>query len=192
MGEWRPCILFDRGGILVNMVVRASPHHEKAEVPISAKLWDDQKRPFADATIVAKGGKAFQVHRNVLATASPLFKRQFAELEQNKKEARIEFAEEPNVVECVLRHCYNGYGPDDDAVSVLPVAFRYGLSTLVEMCGATVITTLNKTNAAGAVTALRLVRDQPGMKKVWEDVERKIRNDPEILNALMNKVDLAR
>jgi hypothetical protein len=192
MGEWRPAIIFDRGGILVNIHVRASARTHKQEIALSAKLWDDHRRPYSDATVVAKGGKTFQVHRNVLATASPLFKQQFEELERKEEPSKIEFAEEPNVVECVLRHCYNGFGPDEDAIAVIPVAFRYGLYGLVEMCGKSVSTSLNAANAAGAVTALRLVKDQPQMAKVWEDVERKIRNDPEILSALMNKVDLSK
>merc|ERR1719160_2366450 len=40
MGEWRPAILYDRGGIQVNLVIRASPTTYKPEVPVSAKLWD--------------------------------------------------------------------------------------------------------------------------------------------------------
>lgn len=190
MGEWRPAVLFDRGGILVSMVIHGSNKTRKAEAAISAKLWDDYRRPYSDAIITAKGGKKFYVHRNVLAAASPLFKKQFEDLERKKEEAQIDFAEEPGVVECVLRHCYNGFGPDSDAVSVIPVAFRYGLAGLVEMCGQSVVTSLTAQNAAGAVTALRLVKDQPAMAKVWDDVERKIRNDPDIMSALMNKVEI--
>ena len=177
--------------ILVNMVVRAGEKVVKTEIPLSAKMWDDFKRPYSDAIVEAKGGYTMRVHRNVLASKSALFKKQFEDLEKNGQEAKLVFTEEPNVVECVVRHCYNGFGPDSDAVSVLPVAYRYGMDELVQMCGTSVITTLNASNAAGAVQALRVVKDEPQMKKIWEDVERKIRNDGEILNALMNKVELA-
>ena len=55
-------------------------------------------------------------------------------------------------------------------------------------CSSNVLIELDSV-AKTKVQALRVVKDEPQMKKIWEDVERKIRNDGEILNALMNKVE---
>ena len=38
-------------------VIRASAKTHKQEIALAAKLWDDHRRPFSDATVVAKGGK---------------------------------------------------------------------------------------------------------------------------------------
>jgi hypothetical protein len=190
MGEWRPCVLFYSGGSAVSLTIKPGKPGAIVAPSLTEKMWDDAHRAYSDAEVWAEG-RTFQVHRNVLSAASPLFRELFDDCEKDGRPPRVEFHDASGyAVECLLKYIYTKEGPDRDAVSVLPLAFRFGLEGLLQICGRNMISSLTTENAPAAVAALRGVKDVGQMKVIWTDVQRKVKNDPPLLNSIMNKIRL--
>ena len=63
-----------------------------------------------DITLVAKEGKEFKAHRNVLSAVSPFFARLFQSEMKEKKEGIIRFEEiSASILEGVLEFIYTGH-----------------------------------------------------------------------------------
>ena len=71
-----------------------------------------------DITLVAKDGKQFKAHRNVLSAVSPFFAKLFQSEMKEKEEGIIHFKEIPaSILEDVLEFTYTGYVEIDDEQS---------------------------------------------------------------------------
>jgi len=68
------------------------------------------------------------------------------------------------------------------------LAFRYELPGLLELCGRNMISSLTADNVASACAALRGVRTSGDMARIWEEVKRKVKGDPFLLEQVMLKV----
>ena len=91
---------------------------------------------FTDLTIKC-GGEEFKVHKAVLASQSPVFRRM---LESDMKEQRTNVIEisdtDPQVISNLLAYLYSDDAPDVDTLAnkLLVIANKYALSQLFEIC----------------------------------------------------------
>ena len=103
---------------------------------------------FTDLTIKC-GGEEFKVHKAVLDSQSPVFRRM---LESEMKEQRTNVIEitdvNPQVMSDLLAYLYTGDAPSMDALAnkLLVVANKYALSQLFEICENKLKTEINDTN----------------------------------------------
>ena len=103
---------------------------------------------FTDLTIKC-GGEEFKVHKAVLASQSPVFRRM---LESDMKEQRTSVIEisdtDPQVISNLLTYLYTGDVPDVDTLAnkLLVVANKYDLSQLFEICENKLKSDINDSN----------------------------------------------
>ena len=103
---------------------------------------------FTDLTIKC-GGEEFKVHKAVLASQSPFFRRM---LESDVKEQRTSVIEisdtDPQVISNLLTYLYTGKAPDVDTLAndLLVVANKYTLSLLFAICESKLKLEINDTN----------------------------------------------
>ena len=103
---------------------------------------------FTDLTIKC-GEEEFKVHKAVLASQSPVFRRM---LESDMKEQRTSVIEisdtDPQVISDLLAYLYTGKAPDVDTLAnkLLVVANKYALSQLFEICENKLKSDINDSN----------------------------------------------
>jgi hypothetical protein len=156
----------------------ANPHE------LTARMWDE--RNFADAQIIC-GTRSFAVHRNVLCASSL----EFTNLFNNARDvARIEIHDcSPEAIEALLKYIYKGEAPGALAVEVLPLAARLELPRLMKVCGEDMIERLSPETAPAIVHALKDVKYVGSMMEIWYEVQNKVRQDKDMVDALMMKVE---
>eukprot|EP00427_Karlodinium_veneficum_P039335 CAMPEP_0169286582 /NCGR_PEP_ID=MMETSP1016-20121227/59378_1 /TAXON_ID=342587 /ORGANISM="Karlodinium micrum, Strain CCMP2283" /LENGTH=232 /DNA_ID=CAMNT_0009376305 /DNA_START=722 /DNA_END=1418 /DNA_ORIENTATION=+ len=108
-------------------------------------VWGDpDQAEFADSKIIAADDRVFAVHRAVLAAASPVFRKAFSAPMREAREATININDVPaEAVESLLRFIYNGELDVDRAATVLPLADRYEITELVEVCISQMVRSVN-------------------------------------------------
>ena len=145
------------GTLTIQMDATLYCHLEAVGEPESSPKFDNivmgmkmmfNDKLFTDLTIKC-GGEEFKVHKAVLASQSPVFRRM---LESDMKEQRTNVIEitdvNPQVMSDLLAYLYTGDAPSMDALAnkLLVVANKYARSQLFEICENKLKTEINDTN----------------------------------------------
>eukprot|EP00929_Paragymnodinium_shiwhaense_P054172 TRINITY_DN27145_c0_g1_i1.p1 TRINITY_DN27145_c0_g1~~TRINITY_DN27145_c0_g1_i1.p1 ORF type:complete len:252 (+),score=87.99 TRINITY_DN27145_c0_g1_i1:81-836(+) len=151
-------------------------------------LW--KTRRFADA-LVKCGNEAFAVHRAVLAMRSPVFAAMF-EQDGFKEGAErlITIGEaDPKTVEGLLEYIYVGQVPRAvDCKCLLPLAERFEVQGLVDVCVGVVNCELNEENVVPTVRLFRQQRHREAVGKAYDDLVKRIKRDDRLLRAVLEEL----
>jgi hypothetical protein len=130
-------------------------------VPLSqfGGMWEDHA--FSDMRVTC-GGQSWQVHRSVLATASPVFRSMLMSECQESQMKQVDIKEaEPEMVEAMLRHIYALPEQTDTTpkslVALIDLASRYDVKHLVLKCVGVLLDEggVQKDNVVAIARALR-------------------------------------
>jgi hypothetical protein len=188
-GDYRPCVSIKESGTEVRLQVSTPARKRGREecceaLRLTRTLWEN--RIFSDAK-VSCGSQTFPVHRCILAAASPVFAKAFqGEMREARDRELTMNGEDPEVIASLLHYVYTRSLPAEaDVSSLLPVAHRYELADLVELCASSLIDGLDDKNVARCVATLRPYRDDQAIKDVWRKVSDRISNNPSFVQSLM-------
>lgn len=151
----------------------------------SEYLWE--QREFTDATVACESAR-YPVHRGVLAAASPVLRRAFASglSEAVTAEYTIQ-GSSPPAVESMLRFCYTGYCPKEEAVLVplLELAIMYEVDGLVEAVAPQLLDGITPENVAARGRLLKSHADHVRIKEVWAAYLRRVADDVALIAPLV-------
>lgn len=147
------------------------------------QMWDAME--FTDAELVGNG-RAVAAHRAVLCKASPVFAAAFRGGMKEATASRVDIPDAaPEIIEAMLRFIYVGVLNPEDAPDVLPLAHRYQLDDLTAECCLQMLQSLNTSNVAATVKALRAFRDQDPVAQIWEKLTSTISSDGALCRAAL-------
>ena len=115
--------------------------YETQKLPIENPAFTTMKsllkdKLFTDVTIKC-GDKEFKVHKAVLASQSPVFKKMFVSDMKEKRTSLVEISDiNPAVVSDMVAYLYTGTAPNIHTLAkdLLAVADKYELKPLLELC----------------------------------------------------------
>jgi len=166
---------------------------------------------FADAQLVCADGAVLDVHRAVLAAASPVFRAMFQSGMREAHERRADVPASRAVATGLLRHVYTGeFDAEIDASATVELAHLYGLEDLAAFCcdllvadvaPATVSECTRKIgrlrtlrtvtaaaageSAAGAEGAVACGGSQGLIDQTWKRLSDRVAADPALVQALL-------
>eukprot|EP00440_Ansanella_granifera_P021328 gb/GFBE01023153.1/.p1 GENE.gb/GFBE01023153.1/~~gb/GFBE01023153.1/.p1 ORF type:complete len:266 (+),score=53.15 gb/GFBE01023153.1/:1-798(+) len=150
-----------------------------------------KKRRFTDFTIVCSG-REFPCHRAVLAEASPAFEGALGSGMAEAREGRLEIQDaDPAIVEAMLGFLYTGKldqaeGACVDHAKLMSLAHRYAIDALIKECAIPILQNITPDNVVGTTRALRSCKDKPDFAQLYNQLQDKLREQPELLSALMD------
>ncbi|KAF6215089.1 hypothetical protein GE061_009838 [Apolygus lucorum] len=127
-----------------------------------------KNKEYTDFTIVVED-KRFEVHRMFLALRSPYFAAMFTTpMKESIEKEAIEKDVEKDVFELLLEYIYtdNVQKIDDHAAKLIVCAEKYEMNDLAELCGKSLLKTLNVINAARYLGCVDLVRKDVLKQKI--------------------------
>jgi len=153
-------------------------------VMATRQLWEN--RPFPDAELKAAGGQTFQVHRAVLAAASPQLEEAWRSLPMTLDTPVLSVDAPAETVEALLCFIYTGCQLEStEPGEMLHLAHRYGLRELVRGSAARLASSLSRENVVDSVRALRPYRDHQSCEEAWQmllsNVQELLTNDRQLL-----------
>lgn len=145
----------------------------------SEHLW--KEREFTDAVVICEDVR-FEIHRAILAAASPVFQRAWSTglQEATAKEYTIRDST-PKAVETMLRHCYTGeLVIEDDSVLVplYELATMYEISELGDLAADAMLTEITQENVAERG---RVLKQRRGAQ--WSKFIDMVKSDRDLLEA---------
>merc|ERR1712048_926934 len=150
-------------------------HSVDHAVSTAENLW--QMCPFPDAQVVAGNGRTFQVHRAVLASASPVLEAAWRQPLREREERVLRIDASPEAVEGLLRFMYTGNVHDTtDPAEMLQLAHLYGLPALVRASATRLAEGVTTATAVSSVRALRSYREDPSVVSSWHLLLSNIQN----------------
>mmetsp|Transcript_33128 Transcript_33128/g.84255 ORF Transcript_33128/g.84255 Transcript_33128/m.84255 type:complete len:336 (-) Transcript_33128:32-1039(-) len=184
-GKYVPCLILGKRSAASVVCAdlqkrrRVEQHAERAWTTI----WE--RRDFTDATLTCEG-RTFQVHRVVLAAASPVLAASFRSgmVEDHTRNIDIEDAAS-DALEQLLKFAYTGDFDVEKAVHVLPLAVRFQVKALAEQCANFVWAMLSSTNIQEVMPVLRAHREDPSVSSIWDKVVTKVSGDKEMVRMLL-------
>jgi len=139
------------------------------------KLW--QQRAFPDVQVVASCGTTFNVHRALLAAASPVFEAAWRQPLRESEERSLHIEAHAEAVEALLCFIYTGQeGTQTDPGEMLYLAHLYGLPALVLGSATRLAASVSAKNAVASVRALRPYRGNPVVRVAWRNMLVNIQN----------------
>jgi len=164
-----------------------SPAHNVVHAQrITRQLWMDRR--FTDVEVVC-GTQRFQVHRAVLAAASPVFA---AMLDTDMRETReqvirITDAEEVAVRDA-LEYIYTGSVAEGAGCGMVVMGHKYDIAGLAEYAAPVALGNITADNVVGELRALRTHADDAQLGPVFEALQNKIREHQNLLTAVLRSV----
>mmetsp|Transcript_88070 Transcript_88070/g.189025 ORF Transcript_88070/g.189025 Transcript_88070/m.189025 type:complete len:295 (+) Transcript_88070:54-938(+) len=153
---------------------------------IVTNVW--KKRRFTDFVIIC-AGMEIPCHRSILAEASSVFEAALSSCMSEGKTGHLEILDsEPNVVKAMLSFLYTGSidAGVEDYAKLLALADRYGIDSLVQTCVRSLWEKLSPDNIIAVNRAVRSLKEKPEFADLFSKLQEKIREEPELLAALMN------
>ena len=95
----------------------------------------------------------------------------------------INDADENSVRELVCFLCTGNINENSNFVLLLPLAHRYGVSDLVEICASSIADDLCPENVVSSLAALRRFREDDIVKKHWNNALNNIRSSESLTKA---------
>jgi hypothetical protein len=188
--DYLPCITIGKEGVKVRISVDAPERKRKmssledgaAALKIAKTLWSE--RAFADAVVICPP-RSIEVHRCVLAAASPFFARAFQGCMRESSEAKVVIEDaEADAVEALVRYLYTGAVDDAvDPASLLALAHRFEIGGLLRQCAAAIVWDLTEENVARSVAALRPFKDDVFVQEYWKALVDRLGKDRAVLEA---------
>lgn len=174
--------------VLVRTAATGSPSNQTHLDSICSRMW--KRRRFTDYTVICAGEK-IPCHRAVLAEASSVFDRA---LDSNMREAADGSFEikdaAPHSVQSMLAFMYTGKLEDEPIeriADLMVLADRYGIEALVLACTTPLLASLNPDNAITVTRALKGFKHKPQFEAIWKDLQKKIKDNDELLSAVMDQ-----
>jgi hypothetical protein len=155
---------------------------------VSASLW--KKRRFTDYVIVCEG-QELPCHREILASASPVFDRvlsskEYSEGNSNQYEIKNS---KPIVVTSMVEFMYTGsFSDSPDLVELLCLADQYAVEGLVRYCSLLLIDSIGPDNVVAITRALKGFKNEEGFKGIWKQVIEKVKADHQMLELVMDSL----
>eukprot|EP00928_Gymnodinium_smaydae_P025525 TRINITY_DN20298_c0_g1_i1.p1 TRINITY_DN20298_c0_g1~~TRINITY_DN20298_c0_g1_i1.p1 ORF type:complete len:338 (-),score=45.16 TRINITY_DN20298_c0_g1_i1:141-1154(-) len=189
-GDYRPCASIGPSTAKVHISLQSPIQRQRSDESFAKKsskimrsLWED--RSFSDATIVC-GNVFIPVHRCVLCKSASFFERAFEGSMREAGEAKITIEDaDENAVKEMLCYLYTGnVSSNADHTSVLPLAHRLDIESLVELSAVAIVDQLSPSNVAQSVASLRKFRDSKNVKAHWERAMTRIKNEGALVESL--------
>jgi len=136
-------------------------------VSTAMQLWE--RRPFPDAQVVAADGRAFPVHRAVLAAASVVLEAAWRQPLREHEQRILQIDASPENVEGLLCFMYTGCeNGKTEPHEMLRLSHLFGLPTLVRISARHLAGRVTATNAVASVRALRSYREDAAVAPAWK------------------------
>merc|ERR1719265_714982 len=174
----------------VRFIVRLPPASPTNNVmhsqQITQKLWTD--RSFTDVEVVA-GTKVFNLHRAVLAAASPVFAAMLkGEMRESKTQTiHITDADE-NSVEHTLEYIYTGCVAEGTSCASVVLGHKYDIPGLVEYAAPVALGNLTAHNVCDEVRILRSYSNDAQLGPVFEALQSKVHENLELFHAVLRGI----
>lgn len=183
--DYKPCVVFRTGGTAVEVTVSdPAKRPSSPQCKMLSRMWES--RAFTDAEISCEG-RAFPIHREVLAAASPVFAAAFGGSMREATTAKIEIVDATaNAVKAFLQNIYTESLEPADAVAVLPLAHRYQVEGLVRRCGEELLRNLTAESVARVVEVLRTLKEDKLVAPVWDALLGKLMADRGLMKATLD------
>mmetsp|Transcript_33799 Transcript_33799/g.61304 ORF Transcript_33799/g.61304 Transcript_33799/m.61304 type:complete len:374 (+) Transcript_33799:15-1136(+) len=162
----------------------SSPAQNMTYTPtLTRKLWGDVL--FTDAEVIC-GDRRFSAHRAVLAAASPVFSAMLStEMKEGQaREIVISDSDEQSVLH-VLEYIYTGCVAERAGCGMVVLGHKYDIDGIVEYAAPVALGNLTTENCISEVRILRAYADDPQLGPVFEALQNKIHEIPELFKAMM-------
>jgi hypothetical protein len=153
---------------------------------LTQKLWNDKS--FTDVEVSCHTTR-YSVHRAILASASPVFA---AMLESGMREAQhqeIAMVEtDAQSVHDTLQYIYTGTVSAEVGFGMVVLGHQYDIPGLVEYAAPIALGNLTEENVVSEVRILRVHATDAQLGPVFEALQSKVQEDPQLFRALMTGV----
>lgn len=191
--QWRLCFMTSHGDQnhlvvqAVRLIIRLPPaspaHNVLHSQSMTQRLW--RERLFTDVEVLC-GTARFQLHRAILAAASPVFAAMLGSdmAESQSKQVLISDADEDAVEHC-LEYIYTGHVPEGTGCQVVVLGHKYDIPGLVEYAAPVALSNLTAENVCSEVRILRSYSCDPLLGPVFEALQSKIHEDLDLFHAVL-------
>merc|ERR1740121_2054447 len=95
-----------------------------------------------------------------------------------------------SAVEALLKCVYTDCLDASDAASVLPLAHRYQIESLVKRCGEMLLRGLSPETVARTTRGLRSLREDRAVAPLWDALVGRLLSDEKLFRAALEKADV--
>jgi len=192
--SWCPCFCIDQAGMACSVSVkpaRTSSIAHLVPATLGISMWEHVD--FTDAVVMC-GASRWPVHRCVLSVGSPVFKAMLKGGLREASEATVRIDDAPvAAVEALLHYIYAGSidraDSGIDVLELMPLAHRFELPVLLELCMEKCLKELSVDNAAKTVERLQLYSEESACaSEALEKVKQKLTRDDALLCAVLKHV----
>lgn len=182
-----PIALVHCARILIRIPLAAESKDAAASADrLLCRAW--KKRRFTDFTLICQGHE-LPCHRSILAEASEVFEAAISINMQEARERRMVVEDaEPAQVEAMLCYVYTGevnVAEYTDCLALLKLGDRYAVHGLIKACAPQILDHLSPVNVGAVKRALRQVRGDTQIAKLWEQFQSIVRGNDELFAAMM-------
>jgi len=171
----------------VRLIIRLPPalpaHNVCHSQQVTSKLWRDKL--FTDVEVVC-GTQRFQLHRAVLAAASPVFAAMLgSEMAESKSQQIVISDADEDAVSHALEYIYTGNVAEGTGCQVVVLGHKYDIPGLIEFAAPVALSNLTAENVCNEVRILRSYACDPMLGPVFEALQSKVHESLDLFHAVL-------
>lgn len=191
--QWKLCFICTHGDqnhlvvqavrLIIRLAQQSPAHNIVHSQHMTERLWKDRR--FTDVEVLC-GETRFELHRAVLAAASPVFERMLrSDMAESKSQQIVISDVDASAIEHALEYIYTGHVAEKTGCQVIVLGHKYDIPGLVEFAAPVALGNLTTANVCEEVRVLRPFASDHLLGPVFEALQSKVHEDHELFHAVL-------